>query len=293
MAITNNEVSFLCYCKETGVNFVNTLTLGRLRLYIRINELNLDALRTVVPELKSADFKNDYSEVFFQRLGAEKLDSIDYSLYENATMAHDMNLPVDSALHNNYDAVVDAGTLEHIFNFPVAISNCMKLLKEGGHFIGISPVNSLMGHGFYQFSPELYYRIFSPENGFEVVKMIITSAKGSSADWYEVADPAKIGERAELSSQTSAYMLVIARKIQSKEIFRIYPQQSDYADLWQKKSNIKEHQQAGILLKYYQLFIPAKMRAAFYRFRKLNRMVTTNDLGKVNPRAFKKMKRII
>ena len=69
-------------------------------------------------------------------------------------------------LKNKYTLVIDGGCLEHIFNFPVAIKNCMEMLQEGGHFIGITPANNLMGHGFYQFSPELYFRIFSKENGF-------------------------------------------------------------------------------------------------------------------------------
>ena len=92
--------------------------------------------------------------------------SIDASAYENATMVHDMNLPVGDELKQKFSVVIDGGTLEHVFNFPTAIRNCMEMLKVGGHFFAHTMANNFMGHGFYQFSPELFYRVFSPENGF-------------------------------------------------------------------------------------------------------------------------------
>ena len=49
----------------------------------------------------------------------------------------------------------------------------MEMVKRGGHFIGVTTLNNFCGHGFYQFSPELYYRVFAPGNGFEVVKMYV------------------------------------------------------------------------------------------------------------------------
>jgi hypothetical protein len=30
----------------------------------------------------------------------------------------------------------------------------------------VTPANNQMGHGFYQFSPELFFRVFSQENGY-------------------------------------------------------------------------------------------------------------------------------
>jgi hypothetical protein len=45
------------------------------------------------------------------------------------------------------------------FNFPVALANAMKMAKIGGHFAARTPANNQCGHGFYQFSPGLFYRI--------------------------------------------------------------------------------------------------------------------------------------
>lgn len=42
---------------------------------------------------------------------------MDYSDRENPTHVHDLNLPVPDVFHEEYDAIFDGGTLEHIFNF--------------------------------------------------------------------------------------------------------------------------------------------------------------------------------
>ena len=84
--------------------------------------------------------------------------------------------------------MLDSGSLEHVFNFPIAIANCMALTEVGGHFVAITPANNWCGHGFYQFSPELFYRVLCAENGFRVERMIV--AECPDGTWLEVADPA-------------------------------------------------------------------------------------------------------
>jgi hypothetical protein len=34
----------------------------------------------------------------------------------------------------------------------------------------------LFGHGFYQFSPELFYSVLAPHNGFRIIKMAIVES---------------------------------------------------------------------------------------------------------------------
>jgi len=67
--------------------------------------------------LKQAD---GYAEPFLKSLGAREVDSIDASDYESATIIHDMNLPVADQHKTAFDVVLDGGSLEHIFNFPIA-----------------------------------------------------------------------------------------------------------------------------------------------------------------------------
>jgi hypothetical protein len=52
------------------------------------------------------------------------------------------------------DLAIDGGTLEYVFNLPMAVGNLMGLVKGGAAYTQ-SPCNSLAGHGFYQFSPEI------------------------------------------------------------------------------------------------------------------------------------------
>ena len=150
-------------------------------------------------------------EPFLRHLGARQVDSCDASAYEGATRVHDLNQPIPGDWDGTYDAVIDGGTLEHVFNFPTAIENCMRLVKPGGHLLLFTMANNCCGHGFYQFSPELFYAALSEENGFEVESMILHRV-GPSARWLEVSDPRKIRSRVELVSFAPVQLLIRARR---------------------------------------------------------------------------------
>lgn len=295
MAITNNEAKFLFYCTTLDVAFDSTLTLGRLKFY-GDREYILSLAKQQGLAAQEFIFKDEYAEPLFMLMGADAIDSIDISDYQHANILHDLNKPVPSALHGRYTAVVDAGTMEHIFNFPVAIKNCMEALKTGGHYIGIIPVNNSMGHGFYQFSPELYYNVFSSQNGFEIIKMIITTAdhNGDFGDWYEVTNPAVVGERVTLTNNNPTFLLVVARKNNIQEIFATHPQQSDYVRAWATSSVVdndspaaNEVNKKSILRKIVPVSVRTSIKRLLMRLSKTR--VRTHDLGVINKKHFKKM----
>ena len=89
-----------------------------------------------------------FAEPFFHYLGAGEIVLLDASDFEGANVVQDMNWPIEQGLKGRFDAVFDGGTLEHIFNFPTAMTNCMEMVRLGGHFIGCSPANNFCGHGF-------------------------------------------------------------------------------------------------------------------------------------------------
>jgi len=89
-----------------------------------------------------------------------------------------------------------------------------------------------MGHGFYQFSPELFYRVFSRENGFAVHRIVLFESRIGRPKWYEAADPKDIGERVELINGRQTYLMVHAERIADVPIFSTPPQQADYSALW-------------------------------------------------------------
>jgi hypothetical protein len=244
MGLDIHGTKSLMYAKTQGVRFTRTAMIGRQELH-----LSADALGTSLLDfgyLAAANAVNDligkaggFAEPLLEALGAIEICSFDSSEYEGASNVHDFNSPIDESLKNSFTAVIDGGTLEHIFNFPVAIKNCMELVEVGGHFIGITPTNNWGGHGFYQFSPELFFRIFSETNGFRIVRMIMFENR-PEADWFEVADPDAIKERVSLVNAHATTLLVLAAKVASVQIFTSPPQQSDYVALWKLKDTKTE-----------------------------------------------------
>lgn len=173
-----------------------------------------------------------------QALKFNRVTSIDFSDYEGATVVQNIGEPLQPNLIGKFDLAIDGGALEHVFNFPVAIENLMRLVKKGGAVYTINPCNSLAGHGFYQFSPELMYRVFSPQNGFEVqfVRIAIghnlSIEKMPNYEVYDVVDPAKYGNRVYLASRRPAMLLALAVKRSEIEPFAEPVLQSDYLRKW-------------------------------------------------------------
>jgi hypothetical protein len=242
MGLLYADAGRLLKARQAGVSFERTLTVSRQQVYLHSAEL--EELRRMFPEhgplLDGYQF-GEYADRFWRDvIGVGNLDTIDNSDYEGASIIHDLNRPVPPELWERFDAVVEAGSLEHIFNFPAAISNLMKMARVGGTVFLTTPANNLCGHGFYQFSPELIYRVFSRENGFDDTKVVFLEAGSPSVELvpitksYEVADPKNVGCRVGLQSKTPIMMMVESRKIRQVEPFGSTPQQSDYAAAWQK-----------------------------------------------------------
>lgn len=105
---------------------------------------------------------------FFKCLGFYESRSIDYSEYESADYVFDLNnneIPKD--LIEAFDVIVDGGTLEHIFNIHSALNNLYKMLRQGGRIIHFSPAANYIDHGFYVFSPTLFWDFYMT-NKFEI-----------------------------------------------------------------------------------------------------------------------------
>jgi hypothetical protein len=226
------SVKFLCAAKSMGVDFTNTMMVGRQTFYPNRTTLDLVSAALRIPFDSAALLnKSKFGEPFFTLLGAEQVSSLDVSAYEDATYIHDMNLPIPIGLSQGFSAVHDGGTIEHVFNFPQALKNCMEMVRVGGHFTQVNVANNFMGHGFWQFSPELIYRAFSPENGFRVEAVLLHEVVPQGA-WYAVQSPDEVRHRVELCNNAPTYILTIAKRIALKEIFAKAPQQSDYAAVW-------------------------------------------------------------
>ena len=108
-------------------------------------------------------------------IGFDTVHALDYSDFEGAEFVHDLNNPeLPAELHGRFDAIIDHGTIEHVFHIPNALNNLYRMLKVGGRLIHSSPTSNLVDHGFYSFSPTFFYDFYMT-NEWEVNGMFVVS----------------------------------------------------------------------------------------------------------------------
>jgi len=246
MGLDVNALRFLVDAKKSGIDLGDTITIGRLHINVYPRKVVQLFKKHGIPYESILANPLEFSEPCFQALGAKSISSLDASDYEGATFVHDLNQPLPSNLKERFDTVFDGGTLEHVFNFPQGVRNCMEMLRVGGRFYIHTCANNACGHGFYQLSPELFYRVFSPENGFEVERMIVHMI-GPYNRWYEVEDPNKVRSRVELISFVPINIMVRARRTAVVPIFQKMPQQSDYVVMWKESQHQPEANRGGFI----------------------------------------------
>jgi hypothetical protein len=241
MGISTSIAKLLVRARLHGVSFARTGTIGRQSLAIPKKDVKAIARKLGVRGLDWSRFAtNGFADDFFRSmLGSESLQSIDYSDYEGVDIVHDLNAPVPETLHGSFDALIDGGSLEHIFDVKQALANYMNMVKVGGCVFVVTTANNMCGHGFYQFSPEFFYRVFGHANGFIVNDTILIEYPLLSVETsrhqrcFRVVDPAKIGQRVDLITSKPVLIFVHATRISNEEPFREIPLQSDYREKWQ------------------------------------------------------------
>src|SRR5580700_5787959 len=137
MGVTILNALFLAECFREGAIFNSTLTLGRLDCFMSSHDLQriarlLPKDSQFVKSVRRGEMPG-YVDHLFRAMGANCVDAMDASDFEGATILQDLNEPLAAHLQSKYDAVVDGGTLEHVFNVSVAFKNVMDALKVGGH----------------------------------------------------------------------------------------------------------------------------------------------------------------
>lgn len=241
MGLIFRQMEMLIAARRRGVPMKNVLTIGRQALFLHPSELRILQKRY---DIALPNYRwGEYAERFLiDGLAVEKLDVMDYSSYEGANILHDLSRPIASELISKYDVVIEAGTLEHIFNFPVAVANLMSLVRVGGTLNVSAVSNNFCGHGFYQFSPELIFRVFTSENGFDMSRLFAIEGRYPGIELnampalYEVVDPAALGCRVGLMTCGPVMLLFDAIRTDEKPIFATPPLQSDYVAAWESSS---------------------------------------------------------
>lgn len=152
----------------------NALTIGRQYAWVKTQDLSKwskemnfqlnTKIETSLLNKKHEKSNNVTDTVLFLSMGFDSLDSLDCSDYEKCTVMHDLNTDVPAKLYNKYDLIFDGGSSEHIFNLPKVLENYHKMLKVGGRIIHALPSSNHVDHGFYMFSPGLFWDYYSANN---------------------------------------------------------------------------------------------------------------------------------
>jgi hypothetical protein len=235
VGIGYHELQFLRFAAKHA-KFGRVATIGRQRLFLQKEQVR------ALMGLPGREYKHDnYCDgLLVEYFGATCVDSWDYSDYERATYIVDMNEPLKGK-SLAYDTVIDAGTVEHIYNAPQALRNVSELCREGGQILHILPGNNFCGHGFWQFSPELFFSLYSESNGYSETRVFLAS-EYQTRTWYEVAKP-EWGKRANVMSFTPVF--VLCRTVKIRKSYRDAVQQSDYVRIWQQDGSSMSPQVQG------------------------------------------------
>lgn len=116
--------------------------------------------------------------------------------------------------------------------FPQALANYINMLAVRGHFLGFTLVNNYFGHGLYESSTELSFRVLDASDGFVTERMALIEDDQLEPDWFKVTHPAQTNERGTLTSAAQSQLFVNARKLEQKAPFSAPPYQSDYVVRW-------------------------------------------------------------
>ncbi len=119
-----------------------------------LDRLNFTYCRDTMAEC--ADTAIDSYDLF-KILGFSDVHALDISNYEGADIIFDLaSKELPEELCGRFDYIYNGGTLEHVFDFPTAINNVSKMIKQGGTVIHDVPCNNFVEHGFYSFSPTAF-----------------------------------------------------------------------------------------------------------------------------------------
>lgn len=237
MGINLCEATAILSLKRSGVAKNEIVCLGRPELFLskrQAAKLSKAFQTGWSAATLDAVLADRHAEPFLAAAGFTNIRSLDASSYEGAALIHDLNKPLPPELCDITDFVYDGGTIEHVFDVATALANTTRLLRVGGSLLISTAANGQCGHGFYQYSPELFYR-YLEANGFSDINVYLVGLLSPNR-WRKASDPKLLGRRVQFLTTEPTQLLIIARK--TTNVWpQLVPQQSDYAELnWQKSA---------------------------------------------------------
>ena len=179
-------------------------------------------------------------------MGADIVNSLDISKYQNADILFNLNCPdLPDELRNSFDCIFDGSTTEHIFDIHQVFKNLHQILTPGGVIFHLSPLEGLAHDSFYQFGLNFFSELYGV-NGYEQIfhqiyvydyeHLIYAPSKIEKAgtDWF-FDDPVE-GLNFARKNDLPAQHLFMAKKPKGQTKKLISPLQARYSQNtnWQK-----------------------------------------------------------
>jgi SAM-dependent methyltransferase len=250
MGIVRGEVKLLMREGNREKFSGKILTIGRQDIHVSFKtlvkcskQMNFQLGDNVEFKLSLNDFHKSQSFIrddsFFESLGFDTVESIDYSSFEGSTIVHDLNTDIPGEYREKYDCIFDGGTSEHVFNFPKLFENYFKMLKTGGRLISVLPCSNFVDHGFYMFSPTLFYDYFTA-NRWEIVEILIVKHMPNlnNTEIWDVFkyEPGCLNDFSEGALNNAAYSNCIIVRKTGESTHNAHVQQRTFTRLWESKS---------------------------------------------------------
>lgn len=243
--VKGNITPILKECRER--RFCGSLLcLGYPDVYFTIEEFQNMAVRnkmeldhSVKLELSSRDYFKKLrcisGDSLFRSMGFQKVETLDYSAFEGANIVFDLNSSdLPSNLLSSYDVIIDHGTIEHIFHIPNTLNNIFKMLKVGGRIIHSSPSSNFVDHGFYMFSPTLFYDFYTL-NRFQINTMQVSQSsprQDTDPCFYTDYEPGCFKNVSYGGLNNSIYGVICIATKTEQSTGNLIPQQGLYNEVW-------------------------------------------------------------
>jgi len=149
MGLNYNDVRCLMEWRR-GDTGGKVATLGRLNLTLHPKDV-LNLRRKFANDSQALAWLDRYrwaefaDEMLCEALKFKSVKSIDISPYEGASVIQDIAAPLRPDLVGQFDLAIDGGTLEHVFNFPVAVGNLMSPREDGRCRLHAKPMQQSCG----------------------------------------------------------------------------------------------------------------------------------------------------
>jgi SAM-dependent methyltransferase len=212
--------------------------LDELREWARLHDAQLSAAEPYrlsnIPELAQRGCIDDHT--LFHALGFGTVETTDYSDYEGADIVMDLNVPAPEAMHDRYDLILDAGTLEHVYHVPNVMANIHDMLRVGGRIIHGAPTSNFVDHGFYQFSPTFFYDFYT-SNGYQIDRCYLVELfpEDPNRPWnIHAFEPGAVDHLLGRLNGMFATYFAATKTIASTG--RVVPQQGAYRRQWERNA---------------------------------------------------------